>query len=77
MTHCLTCGAALDPDWCDVYCPTPCLEQVYERLAQELLTGIVNLTAPLYTASARCGILVSQREFLMRGEPFPHTDQPS
>jgi hypothetical protein len=37
----------------------------------------VTLTAPLYTASARCGILVPQPELLMRGEPFPNTDQPS
>lgn len=31
----------LDPDWCDVYCP-PCLEQVYERLAQELLQAFLS-----------------------------------
>jgi hypothetical protein len=41
MTHCLTCGAALDPDWCDVYCP-PCLEQVYEDLAEALLTAFLS-----------------------------------
>jgi hypothetical protein len=40
MTHCRTCGTALDPDWCDVYCP-PCLEQVYEDLAEALLQAFV------------------------------------
>ena len=39
--------------------------------------GIVNLTAPLCTAPAQCGILVPQPELLVRGERFPDTDPPS
>jgi hypothetical protein len=41
------------------------------------LFGIVNLTAPLCTAPAQCGILVPQPELLVRVERFPDTDLPS
>ena len=30
-----------------------------------------------YTASARCGILIPQPWFLVRGTPSPHTNRPS
>ena len=48
-----------------------------ERFRNYLTRGIVNLTAPLCTAPAQCGILVPQPELLVRGERFPDTDPPS
>jgi hypothetical protein len=37
MRQCLSCKAALPTDYLDVYCQVPCLDQLYECLADKLV----------------------------------------
>jgi len=44
MAPCLSCGAAISEAVCDVFCP-PCLEVVYEALAETLLQAFMDRRA--------------------------------